>query len=90
MRIFVLTGDYPPVPSGVGDYVCHLARSLNRRGHEIYILTAANKSLSDELNDGVKVFRRVVHWNRTAFPLIEHFFIHESERIQPTFIPAPE
>lgn len=39
LRIFQVTGEYPPAPGGVGDYTHLLGRALLARGHQVGILT---------------------------------------------------
>lgn len=41
MRIGMITGEYPPMQGGVGDYTRELARALLVLGHEIHIITDA-------------------------------------------------
>jgi glycosyltransferase involved in cell wall biosynthesis len=39
MRIALLTGEYPPLPGGVGDYTRRLGGALGARGHAVCVLT---------------------------------------------------
>ncbi|MFT3786352.1 MAG: hypothetical protein QM770_09310 [Tepidisphaeraceae bacterium] len=39
MKILLLTGDFPPFLSGVGDYTDRLAASLSKLGAEVTVLT---------------------------------------------------
>jgi glycosyltransferase involved in cell wall biosynthesis len=39
MRLGLVTGEYPPLPGGVGDYTQALARALAARGHAVHVLT---------------------------------------------------
>ncbi len=40
MRIAIITGEYPPMEGGVGDFTYHLSRTLSAQGHELCILTS--------------------------------------------------
>ncbi|NDJ85259.1 MAG: glycosyltransferase family 4 protein [Chloroflexi bacterium] len=40
MRIGIISGEYPPMQGGVGDYTRALARAIAAAGHEVYILTS--------------------------------------------------
>ncbi|MHB8510949.1 MAG: glycosyltransferase family 4 protein [Actinomycetota bacterium] len=48
MRIAILTKDYPPVPSGVGDYASHLSTALRSRGNEVSVLCDASIEVKDQ------------------------------------------
>jgi glycosyltransferase involved in cell wall biosynthesis len=39
MRIGLITGEYPPMQGGVGDFTCELARALNELGHQAHVIT---------------------------------------------------
>lgn len=73
MRVFFITGEYPPMPSGVGDHVNHLVRSLSRCGHEIRVLTSINEFSGHEpdFDPRISVFRKVAHWDKRALPIIQ-------------------
>ncbi|MFP4394849.1 MAG: glycosyltransferase family 4 protein [Anaerolineales bacterium] len=40
MRIAIITGEYPPMEGGVGDFTHHLSRTLSALGHDLRILTS--------------------------------------------------
>lgn len=40
MRLGLVTGEYPPMPGGVGDYTQALARALAGRGHDVHVVTS--------------------------------------------------
>jgi len=38
MRILLISGEYPPMQGGVGDYTREMARSFVTLGHEVWVL----------------------------------------------------
>jgi glycosyltransferase involved in cell wall biosynthesis len=42
LRIALLSGEYPPLPGGVGDYTRRLGQALLARGHDVFVLTIAD------------------------------------------------
>jgi len=49
MKIGLITGEFPPMPGGVGDFTRSLAEALRKQGHEIHILSRQG-STSETLN----------------------------------------
>ncbi|MBA3946191.1 MAG: glycosyltransferase family 4 protein [Herpetosiphonaceae bacterium] len=45
MRVALVTGEYPPVLGGVGDYTARLAQALQARGCESVVITAETAAL---------------------------------------------
>lgn len=63
MRILLVTGSYPPMHCGVGDYTCMLARAISGvRGSRVGILTskAASTQMQDE---AIEVFPVMENWS---------------------------
>ncbi len=50
MRLGIITGEYPPLEGGVGDFTHELGSALVDQGHEVHILTTCPKGL-DEVSD---------------------------------------
>jgi len=48
MRILLLSGEYPPMQGGVGDYTRELGTALAQRGAEVHVLTARRASQGPE------------------------------------------
>jgi len=44
MRILLVTGEYPPMQGGVGDYTRELSRALLALGADVHVLTSADPS----------------------------------------------
>jgi len=40
MRIGLITGEYPPMQGGVGDFTHELGKALAALGHEVHVLTS--------------------------------------------------
>jgi glycosyltransferase involved in cell wall biosynthesis len=50
MRILLISGEFPPMQGGVGDYTREIARAFAAQGHEVFVLTSV--SLVDAYQDG--------------------------------------
>lgn len=62
MRVLLVTGAYPPVKCGVGDYTAHLAEALAARSDvEVGVLTSLGSGISLD-SSRVKVFRAMPNW----------------------------
>lgn len=70
-QILQITGNYPPVPCGIGDYTQRLAVECSHRGWDVAILTSAIEGMptSEQREDNVRVFRSIRRWD--AFSLRE-------------------
>lgn len=72
MRILVVSGSYPPMRCGVGDYVGRLVRALRHEALEVSVLTSHASPHADE---GAGVLRRMRTWHRRGLDVF-----HESMR----------
>lgn len=76
LRVVLLTGEYPPLPGGVGDYTRQLALALRRRGHRVAVLTIQERRLlAYEPGDGDAEVARVMSpasldWSPRAWPAV--------------------
>lgn len=59
MKIGLITGEYPPMQGGVGDFTRELARALAQQGHDVHVITGTGSGAED---DGVCVHRVVKSW----------------------------
>jgi glycosyltransferase involved in cell wall biosynthesis len=64
MRILIISGEYPPVISGMGDYARQLAVHLNAQGHKVIVMTAKNGP--NENQDGIEILRQMESWDYGA------------------------
>ncbi|MCS7349989.1 glycosyltransferase [Thermoflexus sp.] len=65
MRLALVTGEYPPLPGGVGDYTRELARALQARGHVVAVWT--DRRGGEDAPSSVPVFRVVPRWDARAW-----------------------
>jgi glycosyltransferase involved in cell wall biosynthesis len=61
LRILIISGEYPPALSGIGDYTWRLASHLNGLGHKVVVLTSKNGPTQNQ--DGIDILRQVDRWN---------------------------
>lgn len=74
MHIGVITGEYPPMEGGVGDFTKELTEALDDLGHKIDILTSASTSHMSHASPHIKVIRRIRQWTvPAAFPVINRW-----------------
>jgi glycosyltransferase involved in cell wall biosynthesis len=58
MKIGLITGEYPPMQGGVGDFTRELARALAQQGHAVHVITGTGAG--DD--DGVRAHRLIKSW----------------------------
>ncbi len=57
MRIGLFTDTYPPYINGVSTSVCMLKRALEKKGHQVYVVTVNNDSLKYKIEENNTVIR---------------------------------
>ncbi len=62
MRIAMITGEYPPLEGGVGDFTRRLSQALLSQGHEIHVLTSGPGSPAQKEKPGLHIHRRMGSW----------------------------
>ncbi len=63
MKIGLITGEYPPMQGGVGDFTRLLAQALAKQSHDVHVVTGTRAGVSDGPDDdGVRVHRVVKSW----------------------------
>jgi len=65
LRLALITGEYPPLPGGVGDYTRELARALQARGHAVAVWT--DRRGEGDAHTSIPVFRVVPGWDVRAW-----------------------
>jgi glycosyltransferase involved in cell wall biosynthesis len=68
MRIGMITGEYPPLEGGVGDFTRALGTALHADGHEIHILTTRMDDYQPNPIEeaGLMIYPDIHDWNRSA------------------------
>ncbi len=67
MRIMMITGEYPPMEGGVGDFTRQISRALHDRGHEIHVLTSEDpEQPEEEERDRTIIHRALDSWSWVA------------------------
>ena len=61
MRIGLITGEYPPMQGGVGDFTHELGWTLVELGHQVHVITGESQ-ISNSRPQGVVVHRVVQGW----------------------------
>jgi glycosyltransferase involved in cell wall biosynthesis len=75
--ILMVTGDYPPALTGVGDYAHHVANALASNGSAVRVITTAGQGNSGDESGAarVAVHRSIRGWNfgdlRRILPLLD-------------------
>lgn len=68
MRIGMITGEYPPLEGGVGDFTRELGMALHADGHEVHILTSQmnDRQPSPVQEDELTIYRDIYDWDRST------------------------
>lgn len=69
MRIGLITGEYPPMQGGVGDFTRELARGLIGLGHEVAVITSAHPGAQAATPD-IPVEAIVPRWSRACWQVV--------------------
>ncbi|HEY4964239.1 MAG TPA: glycosyltransferase [Candidatus Saccharimonadales bacterium] len=63
MKVLLITGSYPPLACGVGDYSCNLAKSLAALPDiRVSVLTSIGGGKDHDKEDGVEIFPIIKSW----------------------------
>jgi glycosyltransferase involved in cell wall biosynthesis len=65
MKILIITGSFPPMKCGVGDYSHCLANALLNQpeGHHISIITSSNAKSENTIDEKIEIFPLLNNWN---------------------------
>ena len=61
-QIGLITGEFPPMQGGVGDFTRELARALAALGHAVHVLTSRGEGVLDDANEPYTTHRVVPGW----------------------------
>lgn len=67
MDLCLITGEFPPMVGGMGDYTKELAKALANSGHRVSILTSV---LGQEGGEGFTLYPRVSKWDFSSWRAI--------------------
>ncbi len=64
MRILIVSGEFPPMRGGVGDYTREVARALVAQGHEVHVVVPAElgSAYAEAARDPWRVWTAVTNW----------------------------
>lgn len=65
MRIGFVTGEYPPMQGGVGDYTRELSKALGMQGHQVHILTRTGCH-AEGLPTNCILYPEITQWDWTT------------------------
>lgn len=80
MRVGLITGEYPPLPGGVGDFSAQLAAALAAHGAEVHVLTDARCAAAPP-QPGVTVHPLVRRWGWGALPLARAWALRQGVQV---------
>jgi glycosyltransferase involved in cell wall biosynthesis len=66
MRIGIVTGEFPPLAGGVGDYSRQLALALAAQGADVHVLTDVRCAAAGELAEGFTLHPVIQRWTFPA------------------------
>jgi glycosyltransferase involved in cell wall biosynthesis len=74
MHIGIITGEYPPMEGGVGDYTRALSSALMHLGHQVDILTSQTLVTHDQDESGPIADFRIKKWSAAnSYPIIHRW-----------------
>ncbi len=74
MRVLYVTGEYPPMQGGVGDYTQELSRALCALDVQVYVVTSqrAARPTAPQSHDGVRVMPAIRRWDWSIWRTISN------------------
>ena len=76
MRICLVSGEFPPMQGGVGDFTRELGQAMLDAGHDVLILTST-RSAGPEHRRGGRVFANVAEWGWSVWRQAAGFFAEQ-------------
>lgn len=71
LKVLMISGDYPPMISGMGDYAYSLANALQRLDLNVLIITSKTQSDPHDAPQGPRILRTVPAWNKSGLVSIQ-------------------
>lgn len=82
MKVLLITGSYPPLACGVGDYSCNLAKELAALSDiRVSVLTSIGGGRDYDKEDGVEIFPIMTSWRITEAIKVVKIIWHVSPDI---------
>ncbi len=68
-RVLIVTGEFPPLKGGVGDYSMLLSNQLDRLGADVTVVTTGNRSGPNQAESlgGIRVLRTIPNWGLSSW-----------------------
>lgn len=66
MRILIITGSFPPMKCGIGDYTAFLAEALSKEAADVAVLTDID-ACTNTVNPEYKIFPVIHDWKYSSF-----------------------
>jgi len=74
MRIGLITGEFPPMQGGVGDFTRELGRAFASLGHDVHVVTRhLPQAPAHEVRDGMQIHRVISAWGWDVRRRLEAF-----------------
>ncbi len=70
LRVLFVTGEYPPLPGGIGEYTAQVAEGLASAGLSVGVLTTQRVRPDTVAGGVVAVDASIRHWGWSSFPAI--------------------
>jgi glycosyltransferase involved in cell wall biosynthesis len=70
MRIALISGEFPPMQGGVGDFTNELGKALAALGHEVHVITSASHNTQYAIRNTLTIHRSVPDWGWNSWQRI--------------------
>ncbi len=70
MRVLLVTGSFPPMRCGVGDYSQNLADALEANGHVEMAVLTSDQTGAQQRRNGIEIFPVIKKWRLSEIPTV--------------------
>ena len=81
MRVCFVSGSYPPVRCGIGDYLQQLCHALSEQGTSVDVITSAESGIARR-DAEVHLWPEVRNWSLACLPVVKRLL----SQIQPDIV----